>query len=144
MTGKSRGRPPKRSKTRDKKFFDAIEEGHSQKDAAKIAGYSVSTILRAKKDDKEFKARFDLCEEIRLQGYQDEMHDMAMNGWTEQRMRKTIVGNKEITEIIKTTKRSPQMLMFLARAAEARRFNFDREDSGDTNDQTIEIVWEDV
>ncbi|ENC6723359.1 hypothetical protein [Vibrio harveyi] len=127
-----RGRPPRRTKARDKLFFEAIEKGFTQKKAAEFAGYSYSLIMKAKHNDEEFLKSLTEAESIRFEMYKDELHDMVTNGWKEKKIKKTKIGDKEITEIIQTDKRSPQLVVFALKAAEAGRFNFDRELQNDS------------
>lgn len=126
-----RGRPPRRTKARDKLFFEAIECGFTQKKAAELAGYSYSLVMKAKKNDENFLESLVEAENVRFDMYKDELHEMVMSGWKEKKIKKTKIGNKEITEIIQTTKKSPQLLIFALKAAEVGRFNFDREVQGE-------------
>lgn len=122
-----RGRPPRRTKARDKLFFEAIESGFTQKRAAELAGYSYSLVMKAKKNDENFLESLIEAENVRFDMYKDELHEMVTNGWKEKKIKKTRIGDKEITEITQSTKRSPQLLVFALKSAEAGRFNFDRE-----------------
>lgn len=141
-----RGRPPKRTKAKDKIFFEILENGGSFKQAAAAAGYSYSLIMKAKRNDEEFAKAVENSEviagEVRFQKYKEILDDMAQDGWVEKKTTRRKVGDKLYTEIVETEKRSPELVKFVAKASEAGRFNFEREVKDDTEIESPPIKVE--
>ncbi|TKF64171.1 hypothetical protein FCV55_20995 [Vibrio sp. F13] len=126
-----RGRPPKRTKAKDKLFFEILENGGSFKQAAEVAGYSYSLIMKTKRVDEEFAEAIENAEiiagEVRFQKYKEMLDDMVENGWVEKKTINKKTGDKLHTEIVKTEKRSIDLFKFAIKAEEAGRFNFERD-----------------
>ena len=137
----TRGRPKARSKRRDDLFFEAIENGATQKKACEISGYHVRAITRYKKNDADFKKRFEEAEDVLFSLAEDELRDFVFNGFVETKVRRDKDGKTEYT---KTTKKSFQALQYYLRAKELKRYNVDRDEPQGSNDQLIELNFEDV
>ncbi|CAH6960396.1 conserved hypothetical protein [Vibrio chagasii] len=149
-----RGRPPKRTKAKDKIFFEILENGGSFKQAAAAAGYSYSLIMKAKRNDEEFAKAVNeadlIASEVQFQHYKEILDDKVRNGWVEKKTIRRKSGDKKKgkeqekihIETVEIERWSPDLLKFAAKANEAGRFNFEREVKDDTEIESPPIKVE--
>ncbi|CAH6968147.1 conserved hypothetical protein [Vibrio chagasii] len=120
----SRGRPPKRSKKRDELFFKAIASGVSQRIACEISGYNERTVIRYKKDSPDFKKMFDEADAVNFSVLEDRLKKIATEGIVEIKVKRDGKGKVKEETVIK--KDSLQALIFLMKAKESGRYNYDK------------------
>ena len=96
---KSRGRPEgsnRRSKAKDKKFFEALAQGLSIKEAATEANYPYRSALRYKSEMADFRDECERINNVRFEMLKEKVFEIAVNGITETKITKNAKG-KEVS-----------------------------------------------
>ncbi|MFV0448078.1 MAG: hypothetical protein ACK5MF_06405 [Vibrio sp.] len=115
-------RRTKRTRARDKKFFEALENGGltmTVAKAAKLAGYSRSSVYDYKDSDPAFAKRFNEIMEERYDELEATAYDMAVNGDTDY---KVVVDNNGQKKTVPVKKRHAGIVMFLMSANRPARY----------------------
>lgn len=115
-------RETKRTKARDKRFFEALESNPTVTvaKAAKAAGYSRSSIYNYKNDDPLFASRFNEIMDERFEELESAAYDMAINGEDDY---KTIINPKTGKKsTIKVKRRNSSVVMFLLSAGKPEKY----------------------
>ncbi len=134
----------KRTRARDKRFFEALDAGATIGEAAKSAGYSRRSVYRYAEEDPTFaeqldEARIDLIEKL-----EKEADRRAIDGVRDY---KSIKVGKDAYRVIPINKYSDALLQFRlkALAPEKYRDNYKPEElPDDLNDLNLEDITQDL
>lgn len=130
-------RPKKRSRNRDNVFFAALEEGSTVGEAAKLAGYSRSSVYEYAEEDKEFKSQFDDARADLIEKLEKEADRRAIEGVVDYKSLKTNSGHK----VVQVKRYSDSLLMFRLKALkpETYRESYTLDESNDLESPPIAI-----
>ncbi|UKA23373.1 hypothetical protein IHC92_20695 [Photobacterium damselae subsp. damselae] len=106
------GRVSKRSNARDKKFFDALAKNYTIGEAAKIAGYSRTSVHEYTKNDPVFAEKFHDAKMDIAEKLEKEADRRSLEGVIDYKSLKTDKGQK----VVQIRKYSDTLLMFRLRA----------------------------
>ncbi len=137
-------RKTKRTRARDKRFFEALNEQATIGEAAKIAGYSRRSIYDYAAEDPTFAQQLEDAKLDIVERLEKEADRRAMQGVTDYKSIKT---SKDSYRVIPFVKYSDSLLMFRlkALAPEKYRDNYKPEElPDDLNDLNLEDITQDL
>ncbi|WP_165312996.1 hypothetical protein [Vibrio ziniensis] len=140
-------RKSKRTRARDKRFFESLEKGATIGEAAKIAGYSRRSIYDYSAEDPTFSqqlddARMDLVEKL-----EREADRRAIEGVVDYKSLKVTQDGKTISKIVPIRRYSDSLLQFRLRRLDPKNYreNYKEDDlPDDFDDLELEDITQDL
>lgn len=140
-------RQHKRTRARDKRFFEALEQGATIGEAAKSAGYSRRAIYNYAAEDPAFNhhledAKMDLIEKL-----EKEADRRAIDGVVDYKSLKVTQDGKNISKIVPIRRYSDSLLQFRLRRLDPKNYreNHKEEDLPDDFDNLeLEDITKDL
>lgn len=140
-------RKTKRTRARDKRFFEALEQGATIGEAAKNAGYSRRSIYDYAAEDPTFNqhlenAKYDLIEKL-----EKEADRRAIDGVVDYKSLKVTQDGKTISKIVPIRRYSDSLLQFRLRRLDPKNYreNYKEEElPDDFDDLELEDITQDL
>ncbi|EPE2695904.1 hypothetical protein ACSHDS_002830 [Vibrio alginolyticus] len=140
-------RKTKRTRARDKRFFEALEQGATIGEAAKNAGYSRRSIYDYAAEDQTFSqhlenAKYDLIEKL-----EKEADRRAIDGVVDYKSLKVTQDGKTISKIVPIRRYSDSLLQFRLRRLDPKNYreNYKEDDlPDDFDDLELEDITQDL
>ncbi len=140
-------RQTKRTRARDKRFFEALEQGATIGEAAKNAGYNRRSIYHYAENDPTFAqnledAKMDLIEKL-----EKEADRRATEGVVDYKSLKVTQDGKTISKIVPIRRYSDSLLQFRLRRLDPKNYreNYKEDDlPDDFDDLELEDITQDL
>ncbi|CAH1521298.1 Whole genome shotgun sequence [Vibrio owensii] len=133
-------RKTKRTRARDKRFFEALDDGATIGEAAKIAGYSRRSIYDYSAEDPSFAQQLDDSRMDIVERLEKEADRRAMEGVTDFKSIKT---SKDQYKVIPFVKYSDSLLMFRLKALAPEKYR-DNYKPPELPDELEDVSIEDI
>ncbi|MGD1467176.1 hypothetical protein [Vibrio harveyi] len=130
----------KRTRARDKRFFEALEQDATIGEAAKIAGYSRRSVYRYAEEDPTFAEQLDDARMDTLEKLEKEADRRAHDGV---RDFKSIKTGKDSYKVIPFNKYSDSLLMFRMKALAPEKYR-DNYKPPELPDELDDVSLEDI
>lgn len=126
-------RQHKRTRARDKNFFDALETGLTIGEAAQAAGYSRRSIYDYASEDPIFYEKFESAKFDLIEKLEKEADRRAVEGVVDYKSLKVTQNGKTISKIVQIRKYSDSLLQFRLRKLnpEGYRDNYKKDEIPD-------------
>ncbi len=137
-------RRTKKTRARDKRFFEALESSPlvSVSKAAKAAGYSRPSVYEYKKKDPDFAARFNGIMDERIEELESAAYEMAYIGEVDY---KTVIDPKtKKKKTVPVRKRHAGILMFLLGAGNPEKYRTNYKTAGTESSEIEELTDEEL
>lgn len=133
-------RKTKRTRARDKRFFEALDKGATIGEAAKIAGYSRRSVYDYAADDPSFSQALDDAKMDIVERLEKEADKRAMDGVTDF---KSIKVSKEQYKVVPVVRYSDSLLMFRLKALAPEKYR-DNYKPPELPDELEDVSIEDI
>lgn len=140
-------RQHKRTRARDKRFFDALDTGATIGEAAKHAGYSRRSIYDYVAEDPTFAKDLEDAKQDLIEKLEKEADRRAIEGVVDYKSLKVTKDGKHINKIVQIRKYSDSLLQFRLRRLDPENYreNYKKDEMPDDFDNVnLEDITQDL
>ena len=140
-------RKSKRTRARDKRFFEALEQGATIGEAAKNAGYSRRSIYDYAAEDPTFNHQLEDVKADLIEKLEKEADRRAIEGVKDYKSLKVTENGKTINKVIPIRRYSDSLLQFRLRRLDPKNYreNYKEDDlPDDFDDLELEDITQDL
>ncbi|MCZ4387872.1 hypothetical protein O4H46_06055 [Vibrio alginolyticus] len=140
-------RQAKRTRARDKRFFEALEQGATIGEAAKNAGYNRRSIYHYSENDPTFAQQLEDAKADLIEKLEKEADRRAIDGVVDYKSLKVTQDGKTISKIVPIRRYSDSLLQFRLRRLDPKNYreNYKEDDlPDDFDDLELEDITQDL